>query len=105
MSQRPKLFYGWWIVVASAIGLFWSVRLLVYSFTVFLKPLMQDFHVGRAAISLNFTLKLIAEALTAPLVGWLIGRYGARMVILASTAMFGAVLPVEHCCRGRPANP
>ena len=92
MSQRQSVFYGWWIVAAAAVGLFWGVPLTVYSFSVFLKPLMQDFHAGRAAISLAFTLKLFVAALSTPLVGWLIGRYGARKVILAATAMFGAIL-------------
>ena len=92
MSQRPSVFYGWWVVAAAAVGLFWGVPLTVYSFSVFLKPLMQDFHAGRAAISLAFTVKLFVAALCTPLVGWLIGRYGARKVILAATAMFGAVL-------------
>jgi hypothetical protein len=34
----------------------------VYSFTVFLKPLIQEFHAGRAAVPLAFTLHLIVGA-------------------------------------------
>ena len=93
MNQKhPRVFYGWWVVAAAAVGLFWGVPITVYSFAVFLKPLIQDFHVGRAAVSLAFTLKLIVGALSTPLVGWLIGRYGARKVILVATAMLGAIL-------------
>ena len=92
MSQRLRVFYGWWIVAAAAVGLFWGVPVTVYSFTVFLKPLMQDFHASRAAISLAYTLKLIVAALSTPLAGWLIGRYGVRRVILSVGPMFGAVL-------------
>ncbi|HEY6386632.1 MAG TPA: hypothetical protein VIX91_13220, partial [Candidatus Acidoferrum sp.] len=72
MSQHPRVFYGWWVVAASCVGLFWGVPITVYSFSVFLKPLMQDFHASRAAISLAFTLKLVVSALITPLVGWLI---------------------------------
>ena len=93
MNQKhPRVFYGWWVVAAAAVGLFWGVPITVYSFAVFLKPLIQDFHVGRAAVSLAFTLKLIVGALSTPLVGWLIGRYGARKVILVATAMLGVIL-------------
>jgi MFS family permease len=91
-ARHRSLFYGWWVVLAAAVGLFWGVPVTVYSFTVFLKPLMQEFHAGRAAVSLAFTLHLIVGALSAPLAGWLIGRYGARKVILPATAMFGALL-------------
>jgi MFS family permease len=91
-SKHNRVFYGWWVVAAAAVGLFWGVPVTVYSFTAFLKPLMQDFHVGRAAVSLAFSLALIVSALSTPLTGWLIGRYGARKVILPATTMFAAVL-------------
>jgi MFS family permease len=86
------VFYGWWVVFAAAVGLFWGPPIAIYCFSVFLKPLMHDFHAGRAAISLGFTLQLIAGAITVPLAGWLIDRYGARKVILPATVMFGSAL-------------
>ena len=87
-----RIFYGWWIVLTSAVGLFWGVPITVYSFSVFLRPVMQEFHVGRAAVSLGFTVKLFVAALCTPLTGWLLDRYGARKVILPLTALFGTVL-------------
>jgi hypothetical protein len=63
--NASQIFYGWWVVLASAFGLFWGIPISVYSFSVFFKPLMQEFHVGRAAVSLAFTLKLLAGALCA----------------------------------------
>jgi cyanate permease len=89
---RTAFFYGWWVVAAAAVGLFWGVPITVFSFSAFLKPLMQTFHAGRAAVSLAFTLQLVVSALSSPLAGWLIGRYGARKVILCGTSLFGAML-------------
>ena len=91
---RPPsaLFYGWWVVLACAVGLFWGPPVTVFCFPVFLKPLMQDFHAGRAAVSLGFTLHLITIAVSAPLVGFLIDRYGSRKVIPLATSMFGSIL-------------
>jgi MFS family permease len=91
-QHQPAFFYGWWVVAASAVGVFWGPPVTVYSFSVFLKPLMQEFHVGRAAVSLGYTLHLFAGAVCAPLVGWLVDRYGSRRVILSATALFGSVL-------------
>ncbi len=96
-----NVFYGCWVVLAAAVGLFWGAPITVFSFSVFLKPLMHDFHAGRAAISLGFTLGAIAGAVSAPAVGWLIDRYGARRVILPATAMFASVLLLAKILEGR----
>jgi MFS family permease len=87
-----QIFYGWWVVFASAIGLFWGVPISAYSFSVFFKPLMQEFHASRTAVSLAFTLKLITAALCAAPIGWLTDRFGSRRIILAATAIFGLIL-------------
>jgi MFS family permease len=59
---------------------------------VFFKPLSQDFHAGRAAVSFAFTLQNLTAAVCAPLTGRLIDRFGARKVILPGTAIFGLIL-------------
>ena len=91
-QHSRHIFYGWWVVLGSAVGLFWGVPISVYSFSVFFNPLMQEFHAGRAAVSLAFTLKLIAAALCAAPIGWLTDRYGPRRVILIGTGSFGFIL-------------
>ena len=92
-GQRSRVFYGWWVVLAAAFGLcLGSPPIVVFSFGVFLKALSQEFHSGRAAISLAFTLHNLASAVTAPLVGRLIDRYGARRIILPATAICGSIL-------------
>ncbi len=105
-SERHSkhVFYGWWVVLASAVGLFWGIPITVYSFSVFFKPLMQEFHVGRAAISLAFTLKLVTGALCATPVGWLTDRFGPRRVILTGTAIFGSVLLANRLFSGSIAQ-
>jgi MFS family permease len=103
-QHSRQIFYGWWVVLASAIGLFWGVPITVYSFSVFFKPLMQEFHAGRAAVSLAFTLKLFAAALCAAPIGWLTNRYGARRVILTSTGFFGSILLASRLFSGSIAQ-
>jgi cyanate permease len=95
-----QIFYGWWVVLASAVGLFWGVPITVYSFSVFFKPLMQEFHATRAAVSLAFTLKLLTVALCAAPIGWLTDRFGPRRVILTGTAIFGSILLANRVFSG-----
>jgi MFS family permease len=91
-SKHYNVFYGWWVVLTAAVGLFWGPPATVFSFSVFVRPIMHDFHAGRAAVSLVFTLGGITGAISALLAGRLVDRYGARRVILPATAMFGLLL-------------
>lgn len=92
-SKRPKIFYGWWIVFTAALGLcLGGPPITVFSFGVFFKSLVHDFHASRAAISLAFTLHNLTSAMCAPIVGRLIDRVGARRVILSATVMFAMIL-------------
>jgi MFS family permease len=93
MSNRPKCFHAWWVVTTAATGLFFSTgTIVVLSFGVFVKPLSQSFHVGRAAVSLAFTLHGLLSAACVPLTGRLIDSFGARRVILTGTTIFGLIL-------------
>ena len=76
-SKRPRLFYGWLIVFVSAVGLFLGAPLMVFSFSVFFKPLVADFHASRAAVSFAFSLFNFVGALWLPATGFLIDRLGA----------------------------
>ncbi len=92
-SQRPRIFYGWVIVFTSGIGLLLGYApVFVYSFSIFIKSLAQDFHSSRTSISFAFTLANIMLSVCAPLVGRLVDRFGARTVVIPSTVIFGLVL-------------
>jgi MFS family permease len=96
VKTRPRVFYGWWVVLASAFGLLLGpVPIAVFSFGVFLKPLAQEFHAGRAAVSLAFTLHNTIGAFSVALAGQLVDRSGARKVIL--TAMVLSALALFSC--------
>lgn len=97
-------FYGWRVVLVSALGLFWGIPIAVYSFSVFFRPLMQEFHAGRAAVSLAFTVQLFVGALSAAPAGWLIDRLGPRRVILIGTGIFGLILVATRLFTGGLAH-
>jgi MFS family permease len=92
-SKRAKFFYGWWIVFTTALGLcLGGPPIAVFSFGVFFKFLVHEFHASRAAISFAFTLYNVFGAVCVPLVGRLIDRFGARKIILPATVLFALIL-------------
>jgi MFS family permease len=92
-NTRTKVFYGWWVAMTAALGLFLNTgTIIVFSFGIFSKAIGQEFHSGRAPISLAFTIHNLTAALFVPLAGRLVDRYGARRVILPFTALLGLIL-------------
>jgi MFS family permease len=96
-NGQAKFFYGWWMVVVAGIGLCLSYGpVIVYSFSVFIKPLTLELHSSRASISLAFTLANLVQSISSPLTGRLADRFGARRVILVSTVIFALLLIFSH---------
>jgi MFS family permease len=92
-NERPKVFYGWWVALTAALGLFLNTAtIVVFSFGFFAKAIGQEFHGGRAKISLAFTIHNLTAAVFIPLAGRLVDRYGPRKVLLPFTAVFGLIL-------------
>ncbi|HTF91954.1 MAG TPA: hypothetical protein VK632_02855, partial [Verrucomicrobiae bacterium] len=79
-SFFSRIFYGWHMV-----GLVSAIRVVggglhQFGFTVFFLPISQDLGISRAATSLAFSLSRAQGAIEAPLVGYLIDRYGPRPI-------------------------
>jgi sugar phosphate permease len=92
-GPEDQIFYGWWIVVVSAIGLFMGYGAIIsFTFGVFSNPVAQEFRWTRTEISLAYSLSLIVYCLATPMLGRLIDRLGARRIILPSALMFGLCL-------------
>ena len=90
-GARPRLFYGWWVVATSALALFLGpTPIVVFSFGVFLKPLIKEFHSGRGAVSLAFTLHNAIVAFGLPFAERLVDHFGARR-----GAQCGTILEVD----------
>ena len=84
------IYFGWRMVgVVSAVRVIGG-GLHQYGFTVFFLPITRDLGLSRAAMSLAFSLSRAAAAIEAPLVGYLVDRFGPRP-ILATAALFAGI--------------
>ena len=84
-----RIFYGWRMV-----GLVSAIRVVggglhQFGFTVFFLPISQDLNISRAATSLAFSLSRAQGAIEAPLVGYLIDRYGPRPIVITAVLLAG----------------
>ena len=87
-----RIFYGWWMVLATAVALAAGPILIASTFGIFVKPLAETFGWSRGAISLGFSITACIGSLAAPVVGVLADRLGPRKVILGAAVLFGSGL-------------
>src|SRR5438132_7979716 len=62
---------------------------LQYGWTLFVGPIDQKYHWGRAAIQVAFTIFALTETLLVPIEGYLIDKFGPRIMISGSGVLVG----------------
>ena len=85
-TGRPeKIFYGWWVVLGAFIV--HSIPSSFYSSatSIFFLPLTRDLQLSRTATSLVFSLSRAQGALSGPIVGYAVDRWGPGQMILLGT--------------------
>ncbi len=89
-NERSLRYPGWRIAAASSCCVFVSfASLLVYTFSIFLKPVTEEFGWSREAASIAFGIAAITVAVCSPPLGYLLDRYPARRIILPCITVFG----------------
>lgn len=92
-SSASHIYYGWWIVVAAFLNLFFVVGILFYGFPVFYPYFVESLGFTRAQVTQGFLLGFLFAGLPFGIfAGTLIDRIGARVVILAGVGLVGLPL-------------
>lgn len=60
---------------------------LQYGWTLFVNPIDQKYHWGRAAIQVAFTIFVLTETWLVPIEGYLIDKFGPKIMICGSGAL------------------
>ncbi len=90
-KNHKKLYYGWVIVAVCSIAMAIAYG-IIYSFSVFFKPIAAQFNWDRATVASIYSLAMIVRgAVTVP-IGWLADRYGPMKVVGFCGAMIAAGL-------------
>ncbi len=92
-GQLRRIFYGWWIVAATFLNLFFVVGVIFYGFPVFYPSFVTSLGFTRAQVTQGFLLGFLVVGLPCGLLaGSLIDRIGARSVILYGISFVGIPL-------------
>jgi MFS family permease len=92
-DPSKRIFYGWWIVVAAFLNLFFTVGIIYYGFPLFYPSFVESLGFSRAQVTQGFFLGFLLVGLPLGfLAGTLIDRIGARLVILSGVGLVAAPL-------------
>jgi sugar phosphate permease len=101
--MKKKIFYGWWIVLATNIICMIGYGTWLYSFGVFFKPMASEFGWTRAMTAGAYSLRSIEGGIASPIVGWAVDKYGSRGVIVVGAIVSGlsfAMMPLVDSLLG-----
>ena len=84
-AARPSPFR--WLQLAFGIVCMVMIANLQYGWTLFVNPIDQKYHWGRAAIQVAFTIFVLTETWLVPIEGYLIDRYGPKIMVAVSGLM------------------
>src|SRR5215475_13621390 len=92
-ASSGRIFYGWWIVAAAFLNLFFVVGIIFYGFPVFYASFVDSLGFTRSQVTQGFFLGFLIIGLPSGLLaGATIDRIGARWVTVAGAAFVGISL-------------
>jgi OFA family oxalate/formate antiporter-like MFS transporter len=78
-----------WLQLAVGIVCMAMIANLQYGWTLFVNPLEDKHHWGRAAIQVAFTIFVVTETWLVPIEGYLVDRFGPRPVVMGGGLLVG----------------
>ena len=88
-SEKPRIFYGWYMVAASALANTIFSAAYFQGFGVLILPIERAFGWDRWVISAAMSLRQLESGIVSPAVGFLLDRFSARKLIFWSAVISG----------------
>ncbi|MFC1994998.1 MFS transporter [Chloroflexota bacterium] len=92
MKAKTGFYYGFWIVLVGFVINALSGGMGYYGFSVFNKPIGDEFHWSRSAVTAGYLVYSVSVAAFSPVVGRLTDRHGPRRVLLLGTVTLSVSL-------------
>ncbi len=89
-----SIYYGWWVVLSCFVINLYVGGVIFFSFTAFFEPIQQEFGWSYTQISLATSLRGLEMGIFAPIVGFLVDRFGSRKLLLGGAIIIGVGLVI-----------
>jgi len=86
---RPGPLSNRWLILLFSVLSMVAVANFQYGWTLFVPPLQKHLHAEQAAIQVTFTLFVLLETWLVPFEGWLVDKFGPRLLVIAGGILAG----------------
>lgn len=76
-----RIYYGWWIVFACFVVVFYVGSIAFFGLTAFFEPFVREFGWSYTQVSFAASLRGMEMGIFAPPIGFLVDRFGSRALI------------------------
>src|SRR2546425_13118842 len=91
-----------WLQLLVGIVCMAMIANLQYGWTLFVNPIDAKFHWGRPSIQVAFTIFVLLETWLVPVEGYLVDRFGPRIVVVCSGILVGAAWVINGLATSLP---
>jgi len=102
-TQVDSIFARPWIQLLLGIICMAAVANMQYGWTLFVDPIDAKYHWGRPAIQFAFTLFVFLETWLVPVEGYLVDRFGPRIVVIAGAILVACAWSLNSVATTLPA--
>src|SRR5437762_14017825 len=88
-QQHDGVLSNRWLILVFSVLSMVAVANFQYGWTLFVPPLQKHLHVEQAAVQVTFTVFVLLETWLVPFEGWLVDRFGPRLLVMLGGALAG----------------
>src|SRR5919199_6773445 len=89
VKGRASLLQNRWLILFFSVLSMVAVANFQYGWTLFVPPLQKHLRAEQATIQVTFTLFVLLETWLVPFEGWLVDKFGPRLLVMAAGAIAG----------------
>jgi MFS family permease len=92
----PKIYFGWWTVLASGLLALWGHGFNAYGISALFKPIAGELGFSRTMTSVASSIGRLEGGLEAPVTGWITDRFGPKWIVFLGTFMISLSLVLMY---------
>ena len=102
LRKKPRIFYGWWIVITAVLLNIFQGGVIFYGFTHVIEPMTEETGWTLTQVTTVFPILGVFIAIIAPILGLSFDKIGPRPLLGGGMTLLGAGLIMLHWASSLP---